>query len=114
MDGTRGRMCRRDLPGRLEPKLPPPFPIWARVATSPLVLVLPILCLFTLVLRVAIGLLAGRAFAPRLHAGLPGLLLPFPISMMVKPGMECASLAIAAWTKTHPETTKHGYRRAQG
>jgi len=49
-----------DLPHRLEPRLPPPVPIWARVAMSPLVLFLPILCLFTVVIRVAM-----RGLPPR-------------------------------------------------
>ena len=45
---------------RLEPKLPLPVPFWAKVAMSPLVFVLPILCLFTLVVR-----LAMRGLPPR-------------------------------------------------
>ena len=38
---------------RVEPKLPPAIPWWVRLATSPLVLVLPLLCLITIVMRVA-------------------------------------------------------------
>jgi S1-C subfamily serine protease len=49
-----------DQPSRLESKLPPPVPLWAKLALSPLVLVLPLLCLVTLVLRVAI-----RGLPPR-------------------------------------------------
>jgi S1-C subfamily serine protease len=49
-----------DLPSRLETKLPPPIPLWARLAMSPLVLLLPVLCLFTVVLRVAM-----RGLPPR-------------------------------------------------
>jgi S1-C subfamily serine protease len=49
-----------EQPARLEPKLPPPVPWWARVSMSPLVLVLPVLCLVTLVLR-----LAMRGLPPR-------------------------------------------------
>jgi S1-C subfamily serine protease len=49
-----------DQPNRLEPKLPPPVPIWAKVALSPLVLVLPVLCLFTIILRFAM-----RGLPPR-------------------------------------------------
>jgi len=49
-----------EQPNRLEPKLPPPVPTLAKVAMSPLVLVLPLLCLVTLVLRVAI-----RGLPPR-------------------------------------------------
>jgi S1-C subfamily serine protease len=49
-----------DQPSRLESKLPPPIPLWARTAMSPLVLVLPLLCLVTLVMRVAM-----RGLPPR-------------------------------------------------
>jgi Trypsin-like peptidase domain len=49
-----------DQPRRLEPKLPPPIPFWTRVAMSPLVLFLPVLCLVTLVLRFAM-----RGLPPR-------------------------------------------------
>ncbi|GAC1670382.1 MAG: hypothetical protein PVS2B2_00890 [Candidatus Acidiferrum sp.] len=49
-----------DQPSRLESRLPPPIPLWARVALSPLVLVLPLLCLVTFVLRVAM-----RGLPPR-------------------------------------------------
>jgi S1-C subfamily serine protease len=45
---------------RPEPKLPPPVPMWAKVVMLPLVLVLPVLCLVTLVLRVAM-----RGLPPR-------------------------------------------------
>lgn len=38
---------------RVEPKLPPAIPWWARLATAPLVLVLPLLCLIAIVMRVA-------------------------------------------------------------
>jgi hypothetical protein len=49
-----------DQPSRLEPKLPPPVPVWTKAAMSPLVLILPILCLFSLVVRVAM-----RGLPPR-------------------------------------------------
>ena len=49
-----------DQPTRLEPKLPPPVPVWAKVVLSPLVFVLPLLCLITLVVRVAM-----RGLPPR-------------------------------------------------
>jgi hypothetical protein len=38
---------------RIEAKLPSPVPLWAKVAMSALVLVLPLLCLVAIVLRVA-------------------------------------------------------------
>jgi S1-C subfamily serine protease len=49
-----------DQPKRLEPQLPPPIAVWTRVAMSPLVLFLPLLCLVTLVLRFAM-----RGLPPR-------------------------------------------------
>jgi S1-C subfamily serine protease len=54
------KLSAPDQPTRLEPKLPPPIPVWARAAMSPLVLVLPLLCLVTLVMRVAM-----RGLPPR-------------------------------------------------
>ncbi|HET6180937.1 MAG TPA: serine protease [Candidatus Sulfotelmatobacter sp.] len=49
-----------ELPARLEPKLPPAVPRWAKWAISPLVLVLPLLCLMAIVLRVAMRTLPPR------------------------------------------------------
>jgi S1-C subfamily serine protease len=49
-----------DQPPRLEPKLPPPVPLWAKFALAPLVLLLPVLCLITLIVRVAM-----RGLPPR-------------------------------------------------
>jgi hypothetical protein len=45
---------------RAEPRLAPAIPLWTRFAMAPLVLVLPILCLITIVIRVAF-----RAQPPR-------------------------------------------------
>jgi S1-C subfamily serine protease len=42
-----------DQPARIEPKLPPAIPWWARVSVGVLVLFLPLLCLVTIILRVA-------------------------------------------------------------
>jgi S1-C subfamily serine protease len=42
-----------DLPARIEPKLPPTIPWWARLSVGILVLFLPLLCLVTIILRVA-------------------------------------------------------------
>jgi S1-C subfamily serine protease len=41
-------------------KLPPPIPWWAKVCLAPLVLVLPLLCLMTIILRVAVRNLPPR------------------------------------------------------
>ena len=56
-------------PARLEPKLPPAIPWWAKAALSPLVFVLPILCLVAITLRVAM-----RGIQPRLRHAWTGLL----------------------------------------
>ncbi len=50
-----------DEPANLIAKLPPPIPWWARVCLSPLVLVLPILCVVTILLRVAMRGLPPRS-----------------------------------------------------
>ena len=49
-----------DQPPRLEPKLPPPVPLWAKLSFAPLVLLLPVLCIVTLIVRVAM-----RGLPPR-------------------------------------------------
>jgi S1-C subfamily serine protease len=49
-----------DQAPRLEPKLPPPVPLWAKVSFAPLVLLLPVLCMVTLIVRVAM-----RGLPPR-------------------------------------------------
>lgn len=51
-----------DLPARIEPKLPPAIPWWARLSVGILVLCLPLLCLVTIILRVAF-----RGQAPRIR-----------------------------------------------
>jgi S1-C subfamily serine protease len=49
-----------DIPARLEPKLEPAVPRWAKWSLSPLVLVLPLLCVVAIVLRVAMRTLPPR------------------------------------------------------
>src|SRR5215475_3665180 len=49
-----------DAPLRLESKLPPTVPVWAKWVLSPLVLFLPLLCLVAIVLRVAMRTLPPR------------------------------------------------------
>jgi S1-C subfamily serine protease len=49
-----------DQPARLEPKLTPAVPRWAKWALAPLVLLLPVLCLVAIVVRVAM-----RGLPPR-------------------------------------------------
>jgi len=58
-----------DEPVRLEPKLPPAMPWWAKLALSPLVLVLPLLCVVTVILRAAM-----RGLPPRTRFAWTGLL----------------------------------------
>jgi S1-C subfamily serine protease len=49
-----------EAPARVESKLPPAIPVWAKWALSPLVLVLPLLCLVAIVLRSAMRTLPPR------------------------------------------------------
>lgn len=49
-----------ELPARLEPKLPNAIPGWAKWALAPTVLLLPLLCLLSIVLRVAMRTLPPR------------------------------------------------------
>jgi S1-C subfamily serine protease len=49
-----------EIPARLEPKLEPAVPTWAKWSLSPLVLVLPLFCLVAIVLRVAMRTLPPR------------------------------------------------------
>jgi S1-C subfamily serine protease len=51
-----------ESPGRMETKLPPAISWWVRFAVAPLVLVLPVLCLVSIVLRVAL-----RTQSPRIR-----------------------------------------------
>ena len=78
-----------DQPHRLEPKLPPPVPLWAKAAMSPLVLLLPLLCLFTIVLRVA-----TRGLPPRTRYAW----LAFLSTLLVISGMLTSVAAVLAVT----------------
>src|SRR5260370_29144243 len=51
-----------DVPARIEAKLPPAIPWWARLSVGVLVLFLPLLCLVTIIMRVAF-----RGQAPRIR-----------------------------------------------
>jgi hypothetical protein len=57
-------MVPAEQPARLEPKLVPVVPWWAKASMSLLVLVLPVLCLVALVLRIAM-----RSLPPRTRHG---------------------------------------------
>lgn len=76
-----------EQPARLEPKLTPPVPMWARLALAPLVLVLPVLCLVTVVLRAAM-----RGLPPRTrHAW-----LAFLSSLLIVSGLLTSLAAVLA------------------
>src|ERR1035438_2232094 len=53
--------CSPDEARSLSAKLPPPIPRWARACLAPLVLVLPIMCVVTVLLRVAMRGLPPRS-----------------------------------------------------
>jgi S1-C subfamily serine protease len=53
-----------EQPARIEPKLPPAVPWWAKLSLMPLILVLPLLCLVSIILRVAM-----RSLPPRTRHG---------------------------------------------
>jgi hypothetical protein len=63
-----------DQPARLEPKLAPVVPQWAKLALAPLVLLLPLLCLVAIVLRAAM-----RGLPPRTRHEWTSLLATLPI-----------------------------------
>jgi hypothetical protein len=56
-------------PSRMEPKLPAPVAWWAKLAMSPLVLALPLLCVITIILRFAM-----RGLPPRTRYAWTGFL----------------------------------------
>jgi S1-C subfamily serine protease len=58
-----------DQPARIEPKLPPAIPWWARISVGILVLCLPLLCLISIILRVAF-----RGQTPRIRYAWTGFL----------------------------------------
>src|ERR1700723_2424075 len=76
-----------DQPRRLEPKLPPPIPFWVRVALSPLILFLPVLCLVTLVLRFAM-----RGLPPRTRIAW----LSFLSTLLIISGIMTSTAAVLA------------------
>jgi hypothetical protein len=58
-----------DVPARIEPRLPPAIPWWARLSVGILVLFLPLLCLVAIILRVAF-----RGQTPRIRYAWTGFL----------------------------------------
>lgn len=78
-----------DQPSRLEPKLPSPVPLWAKLAMAPLILVLPVLCLFTLVFRFAM-----RGLPPRTRFAW----LSFLSTLLIISGILTSIVAVGAVT----------------
>ena len=76
-----------DQLGRLEPKLPPPVPVWAKLAMAPLILALPLLCLVALVLRVAM-----RGLPPRTRFAW----LAFLSTLLIVSGILTSAAAVLA------------------
>ncbi len=72
---------------RLEPKLPPPVPLWARLSMAPLVFLLPVLCLVTLVLRIAM-----RGLPPRTRFAW----LSYLSTLLIISGIFTSIVAVAA------------------
>jgi len=78
-----------DQPSRLEPRLPSPVPLWAKFAMAPLIFVLPVLCLFTLVFRVAM-----RGLPPRTRFAW----LSFLSTLLIISGILTSIVAVGAVT----------------
>lgn len=74
-------------PTRLVPKLPPPVPWWAKLSLTPLVLLLPVLCLVALVVRVAM-----RRAEPRIRYAW----LAYLSSLLIVSGVFTSMLAVVA------------------
>jgi S1-C subfamily serine protease len=74
-----------DQPPRLEPQLPPPVPLWAKFALSPLILVLPLLSIVTVVVRVAM-----RGLPPRTRFAW----LSYLSTLLIASGMLTSTAAI--------------------
>jgi S1-C subfamily serine protease len=71
--------------GREEAKPPKPIPLWARLAMLPLIVALPLLCLITVILRIAL-----RAAAPRTREAWNGYLN----SLLVASGFVSTAAAV--------------------
>ena len=82
-----------DEPRGLAAKLPPPVPFWARLSLSPLVLVLPVLCLVTILMRVA-----TRGLPPRTRFAW----VAFLSTLLIVSGILTSIAAVVAFTFAPP------------
>jgi S1-C subfamily serine protease len=78
-----------DQPARIEPKLPPAIPWWARISVGVLVLCLPLLCLITIILRVAF-----RGQTPRIRYAWTGFLS----TLLILSGFLTSAIAVVAFS----------------
>src|SRR5690349_11800924 len=78
-----------DQPARIEPKLPPAIPWWARISVGVLVLCLPLLCLITIILRVAF-----RGQTPRIRYAWTGFLA----TLLIISGFLTSALAVVTFS----------------
>ena len=78
-----------DQPARIEPKLPAAIPWWARISVGVLVLCLPLLCLITIILRVAF-----RGQTPRIRYAWTGFLT----TLLIISGFLTSALAVVAFS----------------
>jgi S1-C subfamily serine protease len=78
-----------EQPTRIEPKLPPAIPWWARISVGILVLFLPLLCLITIILRVAF-----RGQTPRIRYAWTGFLS----TLLIISGFLTSAIAVVAFS----------------
>jgi len=78
-----------DQPLLIEPKLPPAIPWWARISVGVLVLCLPLLCLITIILRVAF-----RGQTPRIRYAWTGFLT----TLLIISGFFTSALLVVAFS----------------
>jgi S1-C subfamily serine protease len=78
-----------DQPARIEPKLPPAIPWWARISVGVLVLCPPVLCLIAIILRVAF-----RGQTPRIRYAWTGFLS----TLLIISGFLTSALAVVAFS----------------
>src|SRR5262249_18054433 len=74
---------------RIEPKLPPAIPWWARISVGLLVLCLPLLCLITIILRVAF-----RGQTPRIRYAWTA----FMTTLLIISGFLTSPIAVVAFS----------------
>src|SRR5262245_36509359 len=78
-----------DQPARIESKLPPAIPWWARISVGLLVLCLPLLCLITIILRVAF-----RGETPRIRYAWTAYLT----TLLIISGFLTSGIAVVAFS----------------